>query len=109
MLAELATINCPNNRPASSGGKLQWTGSLVEWVELIYALHAAGVINDGKISLKHLFRVLGEVFDFEAGEYSRTFTDIKNRVKGERTSFLDTLKQLLRRRMEAADMKLPKK
>lgn len=78
-------------------------------VELIYALHAAGVVNGGKASLKHLFRVLGGVFDFEVGEYSRSFIDIKSRVKGDRTSFLDTLKRVLLRRMEESDRKPPRR
>jgi hypothetical protein len=77
----------------------------VDWVELLYALHEAGVINVGKASLKTLFRTMGEVFDFEVKEYSRSFTDIKNRIKGDRTTFLDTLKRKLLHRMEDADRK----
>jgi hypothetical protein len=109
MLAELTATNCPHRGPASSGGKLKWTGSLVDWVELIYALHTAGVINGGKASLKHLFRVLGEVFDFDVEGYSRTFTDIKRRVKGERTSFLNKLKHALLNRIEKSDLKPSKR
>lgn len=81
----------------------------MEWVELIYALYAAEVINDGKTTLKKLFRIMGEVFDFEVGEFSRTFTDIKNRVRGDRTAFLDKLKCKLLRRMEEADKKPPRR
>jgi hypothetical protein len=95
---------CPL-RHLAGNGKLKWTGSIIEWVELIYALHAAGVVGGGKTTLKKLFRTMGEVFDFEVKEFSRSFTDIKNRVKGDRTSFLDKLKRGLLLRMEEADRK----
>jgi len=72
--------------------KLKWTGSIVEWVELIYALYAAGVINGGKVTLKKLFRTMGEVFGFEVREFSNYFMNIKRRVKGDRTTFLDKSK-----------------
>jgi primosomal protein N'' len=58
---------------------------------------------------KKLFRTMGELFDFEVEEFSRTFTDIKNRVKGDRTTFLDKLKRGLLRRMEEAERKLARK
>ena len=90
-------------------GKLQWTGSIVAWVELIYAIHASGHINNGKASLKKIFAVMGETFVFEVEEFSRVFIDIKNRVKGDRTAFLDELKQALMRIMEEADRKPSRK
>ncbi|MDR2425400.1 MAG: RteC domain-containing protein, partial [Prevotellaceae bacterium] len=34
---------------------LKWTGSVVEWVEFIYALYLVKRINGGKITLKELF------------------------------------------------------
>jgi len=81
----------------------------VDWVELIYSLHASGCINNGCISLKSLFQAMGEVFNFEAKGFSRVFIDIKNRVKGNRTVFLDKLKQVLQRIMKDADRKPSKK
>ena len=72
-------------------------------MELIYALHAVGYANGGKVTLTELFKEMGEVFDIEVKEFSRTFKDIKNRVKGDRTKFLDELKQELLRKMEKAD------
>ncbi len=103
LLAELSAASCPLK--AKPEAQLKWTGSIVEWVELLYSLHAAGVVGGGKASLKTLFQVMGEVFDFEVKEYSRTFTDIKNRIKGDRTVFIDKLKDRLLRRMEDADRK----
>ena len=95
---------CKSENPNPSP-KLKWTGSIVAWVELIYALHASGHINNGKVSLKKIFAVMGESFGFEVEEFSRVFIDIKNRVKGDRTAFLEELKQALIRIMEEADRK----
>lgn len=108
MLAELTAAN--RSHPPTGGNcrKLKWTGSIIEWVELIYALYAAGVINGGKIFLKDLFRSMGELFDFEVREFSNYFMNIKNRVKGDRTTFLDKLKDRLLHRMEEADRKPPR-
>jgi hypothetical protein len=78
-------------------------------VELIYSLHASGHVNNGKVSLKKLFAVMGEVFGFKVEEFSRVFIDIKNRVKGDRTAFLEELKQALIRIMEKADRKPSRK
>jgi hypothetical protein len=105
MLAELTAASCPHRRPTYGGDRLKWTGGVIEWVELIYALYEAYVINGGKITLKYLFRTMGEVFDFRVEEFSRAFTDIKNRVRGDRTTFLDRMKERLLCRIEDADRK----
>jgi hypothetical protein len=103
MLAELTAASCPLK--VKPKPKLKWTGSIVEWIELLYALYAAGVVGDGKASLKNLFQVMGEVFDFEVKEYANYFMNIKRRIKGDRTTFIDKLKGGLLRRMEDADRK----
>jgi len=89
--------------------KIKWTGSVVDWVELVYALHAAGYANGGQTTLKELFKEMGDFFDFEVKEFSRTFKDIKNRVKGDRTRFLDELKRVLQRKIEESDERPSKK
>jgi len=89
--------------------KIKWTGNLVYFVELVYALEAAGYINDGKATLSELFHVLCEVFDIEVKDFSRTFRDIKNRAKGDRTKIFDELKQALLRKLKVEDEKPPRK
>ena len=42
-------------------------------------------------------------------QYSSYFSNIKARVKGERTTLLDTQKKLLMQRLEKLDLKPPKK
>ena len=86
--------------------KLKWEGNIIDLVELIYSIHATGYTNT---SLKSLFTVIGDVFDVELKDFYRVFKDIKNRVKGDRTKFLDELKHGLLHKMEKADEKPSRK
>jgi hypothetical protein len=109
MQMEATVQSCPFARQLSKPGNLQWTGNVVEWVELIYALYAAGKINDGKTSLKELFQQMGEIFDFDVKEFAVYFMNIKNRTDEHRTKFMDLLKDAVLERMEEADRKPPRK
>jgi hypothetical protein len=88
---------------------LKWTGNVVEWVELIYALYAAGKINNGKTSLKDLFLQMGEIFGIKVKEFSNYFMSIKHRTDGRRTKFMDLLRDAVLKRMEEADRKPSRK
>jgi hypothetical protein len=88
---------------------IKWTGSIVEWVELIYALYAVKRINNGKISLKELFQQMGEIFDFEVKEFANYFMNIKNRADKHRTKFTDLLRDAVFGRMDDADRKPSRK
>ena len=92
ILANQNAVNCPYKHKIS---KLKWTGEIVDLVELGYALEAVGYINDGKATLTELFDVLGEIFDTEVKNFSRTFIDIKNRVKDDGTFLVEDLKRAL--------------
>jgi hypothetical protein len=89
--------------------RLKWTGSVIEWVELIYALYAVNRINNGEITLKKLFGQMGEIFDFDVKEFANYFMNIKNRTDARRTKFMDLLKNAVLGRMEDADRKPPRK
>jgi hypothetical protein len=71
--------------------EVKWQGKIIDLVELIYALHEAKCFD--KTSLKDLFAVVGETFGCEIKNYYRLFWDIKNRMKSERTIFLNELKK----------------
>lgn len=80
----------------------KWTGSRVALVELIYALHAEGVFNNGTAELKEVVTVFESAFNIELGQFNRAFLEIRSR-KSERTKFLNTLKEKLILRMDNAD------
>ena len=88
---------------------LKWTGSIVEWVELIYALYFVKRINNGNISLKNLFRQMGEMFGIEVKEYSNYFVNIKNQTDENRTKFADLMRDALLEEMTESDKKPPRK
>ncbi|MFV7235338.1 RteC domain-containing protein [Flavobacterium sp. ZB4R12] len=80
----------------------KWTGSKVELIELIYALHTEGVFNNGVSGLKEITTFFESAFNIDLGQFNRVFLEIRNR-KSERTKFLNTLKNKLIIRMEEAD------
>ena len=73
----------------------RWTGSLVELVEIIYALDEIGCINDGQNDIKDLAAFFGAQFGLE----------IKVRKNESRTYFLDKLRERLNLRMQRDDAK----
>lgn len=80
----------------------KWTGSKVALVELIYALHAEGVFNNGQTELKEMVKSFESAFGVELGQFNRVFLEIRAR-KSERTKFLNSLKEKLMVRMDNAD------
>lgn len=85
------------------GAKTQiWTGSKVALVELVYALHAEGVFNDGTSGLKEVISFFESAFGVDLGQFNRTFLEIRTR-KSERTKFLNALREKLILRMDDAD------
>lgn len=94
------TITIQSPSPLSKGPK--WTGSKVELIELIYALHTEGVFNNGTSGLKEVATFFETAFNIDLGQFNRVFLEIRNR-KSERTKFLNTLKNKLMIRMDEAD------
>lgn len=81
----------------------KWTGTKVALVELIYALHAEDVFNNGKSELKEITSFFEKIFDIDLGQFNRVFLEIRNRKTIEKTHFLNSLKEKLITRMEEAD------
>jgi hypothetical protein len=82
------------SKPDASYNSLQWTTQKVALVELIYALHAAGVFNYGKTDVKQIVNCFEEMFSIDLGNYARVFSEIKIRKSGV-TNFMDQLKDRL--------------
>lgn len=90
--------------PIQSGkqASIKWTGSKVDLVELVYALHTSGSLNNGRADLKEIAQVFENILQIQLGDYYRTFLEIRGR-KIQTTKFLDHLKSNLERRMVEAD------
>ncbi|MGM0408575.1 MAG: RteC domain-containing protein [Bacteroidota bacterium] len=98
---EIHKLHNQNFNPESKI-KYTWTDSKIALIELIYALHSSGSVNNGKIDIKELVELFEKLFHIDLKEHSRTFIDIRMR-KTEQIKFLDNLKQSLLKRMEEAD------
>lgn len=79
---------------------LDWTGEVVNLVELGYSLYVSGQIGGGKASLAEIFRWLEESFGLEVGIPANRFREIKRRKRLSRTHFLDHMRKGLLDYME---------
>jgi len=83
---------------------LFWTGSKTAMIELIYAVHSTGVINNGKADIKELVNAFESILNIKLSRFYHTFFEMRLR-KTDRTSFLDLMKKCLIKRMDDADEK----
>jgi len=79
-----------------------WTGSKVALIELMYALHAEGSLNNGKIELNAIADFIEKSFGIDLGQFHRSFLELRERKTG-RTKYIDTLREKLIKRMDDAD------
>lgn len=105
IINELEKLAYKNSISVSSElpkAKLTWTGSKVELIELIYALDTINCFNYGKVSLKKITSYVEDVFNIDLGaNISKAYSDL--RIRQNRTSFLDKVKDALNKRMDNAD------
>ena len=83
---------------------LFWTGSKTALIEMIYAVHCTGVINNGKADIKELVNAFEAILNIKLSRFYHTFFEMRLR-KTDRTSFLDLMKRSLIKRMDDADEK----
>lgn len=83
----------------STTNKLTWTGSKTDLVELIFALHAAGVFQNGNAEISKIAKAFEYIFNIELGNIHKTFAEICAR-ENDQTKFLDKLKISLLKRIE---------
>ncbi len=83
--------------------RLQWTGSKVSLIELLYALHTSGVFNNGNTDIKAIAAYLEKTFDIELGDYYRAYLELK--LRHNPTKFIDSLRDNFLRKIEEDDLK----
>lgn len=72
--------------------------------ELIYALYAQGVFNNGNTDIKLIAKTFETAFNIDLGDFYHTFMELKAR-KINRTKFLDSLCEALIKKMDEQDEK----
>lgn len=84
---------------AGTNKTLTWTAPKVALIELLYALHATQVFNQGKVDVRQVADALESTFNINLGNYYRTLLEIRLR-KNNRTTFLDQLKEKFIHRLD---------
>ena len=84
-------IHTPKETITATSPALQWTGSTLDLVELIYGLSEMKCINNGETPLKELSATLYELFGLKTKECYRYYSAIKLRKNTSRTYFLDKM------------------
>ena len=90
--------NCTSLHP-SIQQTVNWTGTKIDLIELIYALYHSKKINNGSTDIKELALFFGKIFnqDIEENIY-RFYIDIKNRKTG-RSKFINQLSEVLEKQI----------
>jgi len=83
----------------NDSGAFSWTDSKNALIELIYALHAAGSVSNGRAGLRKLSKLFEELFEVNLGDIHHAFHQMKFRA-GEKTSYLLFLKSSLEQYMD---------
>lgn len=63
--------------------RLQWTGSKVSLIELIYSLQSVGVVNNGSADIKMLTAFFERTFQVELGNAYNVFQEMRLRKRRE--------------------------
>lgn len=107
LLKELDKTNVPNTAfpfPANhSANAFNWTGEIINLVELGYAIYLSKQLNGGKAGLTEIFRWLEEVFNVKIGIPANRLREIKRRKRLEKLHFLAQLQTLMLEYIEAED------
>lgn len=90
------------NRTNSVRPQLAWTGSKTDLIELIYALHAANVCNNGSADIKQIASSFETLLGVNLGDYYRVFVNIRLRKTGQAT-FLEQLRTNFLKRVQELD------
>lgn len=81
---------------------LNWTASKTALIELIYALHAQDVFENGNADIKLIAKSFESFCNIDLVDFYRTYLELKNR-KLNRTKFLNTMHESLLKKMDEQD------
>ena len=98
---ELDKFENPNeNIKTQFQSELQWTGTNLDFIELIYGLHHNKVVNSGNKEVKEIAKTFCKAFNLDIEEQVyRYFIDIKRR-KINKTRFLNSMAENLNKVLE---------
>lgn len=100
--AQLQGIN--QKKTSNIFSSLNWTGSKTALTELIYALYAQGIFDNGNADIKIIAKTFERAFNVSLGDFYHTYLELKSR-KMNRTKFLDSLRDNLIKKMDENEEK----
>ena len=90
---ELGCIHVLDNwQPPFTGRRLQWTGHLVDLVELILGLYYTGQLNNGQATLPDIVRFFEDLFQIQIQNVYKTFAGMRMRKRLPVTFLLDRMR-----------------
>lgn len=94
---------------AGRGGlkRFDWTGEVINLVELGYGIWLSGQLNESKAGLQDIFRWLEESFGLEIGIPANRFREIRRRKRLSRTHFMELCQSRLLEYMDEDDVYTP--
>lgn len=84
--------------------KLNWMGSKMATIEPIYSLHYQGVFDNSNADIRLIAKYFENAFKVNLDNFCQTYLELRNR-KMNPTKFLDTLREMLIKKMEEQDEK----
>ena len=90
-----------SSSPVPSLQNLTWSASKTSMVELIYALHCSGALNNGQASIKEIAQVFERSFNINLSDIYHVYLEIKMRKKSY-APFLCNIKSNLEKQIEAS-------
>lgn len=88
-----------NIRGTDFQSPMTWTGNKSDLVELIFAIQAAGSVNQGQVQIKQLAEVFEKIFNIKLGNYYDYLQNFRMR-KSNQTIYLDDLRNKLVKKLE---------
>lgn len=95
-----------SSKPVESG--LKWTDQKNFLIELIYCIHAAKSVNEGKVTLKELVKQFESFFNVELHNFSDAFGGIVKRGEN-RCKYIVILLENLQKLLFKSDSRQPTK
>jgi len=99
ILEQLKELDRPGGAVFAAGGgaarSFDWTGEVINLVELGYGLYVSRQLNGGKAGLTEIFRWLEIAFGVEIGIPANRLREIKRRKRLDKLKFLVSMQELL--------------
>lgn len=100
---EALEIKVPLSVAAAPAKVMEWSGELINLVELGYGLYVSGQIGGGKVGLGEIFRWLEVSFGVEIGIPANRLREIKRRKRLDKLHFINLVQERLLAYIEDGD------